>query len=555
MRSLTFYALCVIALLSASLSASPTRELIGSSEGTNPFSGRILAQGAETAYFNPALLLDLKDNVTLSFTYSYQGLDISLLDRPAGSDIVGDMNANGGFGSGIYLARVVRDGLPDRQLPFKAQPTEVLAERGSDSPVAHSYYATVGAVGAIIPKWLSVGFTMIMPVTELQGQSSFFVDEREANFSNSLHYELYGDRLQGFSITLGLGGRLYWEWLTAGVGISLINSTEITAKAYIPDAARNEKDILAESSIGLRVTPHFAIAARPWEKLRISATAHLASSNEIESDIDMNFWRMQGTMENSVGQSAFSIVHAYTPLNVSLAFALGRFDFDGLGLTATLTGSYERWSAYRNRQNARPQDNWYWDYDLETVYDEGTEEEALVYGGFVKETIPGFAWKDIFKVSAGTAMDHGLNRWGLDVAFTPTPVPEQSGRTNYVDNHRLSFGGGYVRTWEAGDYAFETGIGVQFHYLFDRTQRKVAGVAATASAPKTGTGRSGTVVDEFPESVSDYDNSHLVESDGFQSNNPGYPGYQSGGLLVGGGIWFTFFFNKEQNRDNDTEKK
>lgn len=552
--------MCVFALLPAILSASPTRELIGTAEGTNPFSARILPQGPETAYYNPALLLDVKDNVTISFSYLYQGLDISLFDRPAGSDVLGDMNANGGFGSGIYLGRVIRDGKPDRQLPFKAQPTGVLAGRGSESPVAHGYYATVGAVGAIIEDWLSLGFTMILPLTELQGQSSFFVDEREANFSNSLHFELYGDRLQGFSITLGLGGRLYWEWLTAGVGVSLINSTSIIASAYIPDAARNEKDILARSSIGLRAMPHFAIAARPWEKLRIAATLHLSSHNEIDSNIDMNFWRMQGSMERSVGESAFSIVHAYCPLNLSLAFALGRFDLDGLGLTATLTGSYERWSVYRNRQNARPQDNWYWDYDLETVYDAGTTEEALVYGGFVKETIPGFAWKDIFKASAGVAMDYDRNKWGLDVAFTPTPVPEQSGRTNYVDNHRLSLGGGYSRTWEIGDYSFDTGVGVQFHYLFDRTQNKVAGVAATAAAPQTGTGKSGKVVDEFPESVSDFDGSHLVESDGFQTNNPGYPGYKSGGVLVGAGVWLTFYFDKKKEdegkeKDHDREKK
>jgi hypothetical protein len=269
---------------------------------------------------------------------------------------------------------------------------------------------------------------------------------------------------------------------------------------------------------------------------------------------------MQGSMERSVGESSFSIVHAYMPLNFSLAFALGRFDIDGLGLTATLTGSYERWSAYVNRQNARPQDNWYWDYDLETVYDAGTPDEAILYGGFVKETIPGFAWKDIFKASAGIAMDYGANRWGLDVAFTPTPVPEQSGRTNYVDNHRLSFGGGYSRTWTIGNYSFDSGLGIQVHYLFDRTQKKTTGVEATAAAPKSGTGRSGTVVDEFPESISDYDNSHIAESDGFQTNNPGYPGYKSGGVLVSAGLWLTFYFGKEKEADtttanNDTEKK
>ncbi len=527
--------------------------MIGSSQGVNPFSGRAIPQGPETAYFNPALLLEVKRSFTFSFSYLYQGLDISLFDRPAGTDVLGDMNANGGFGSGIYAARVIRDGKPDRPIPFKPQPTAALSSRGSDDPTAHSYYATVGVAASLIEKWLSFGLSLIMPVTELQGQRSFFPDEREANFSNSLHFELYEDRLQGFSITLGLGGRVYWEWLTAGIGVSLINSTTIHAEAYIPDAARNEKDVLARSSIGLRAMPHFALAARPWEKLRISAILHLSSHNEIDSTIDMNFWRMQGTMERSVGESAFSIIHAYTPLTFSLAFALGRFDLGkGFGFTTALTGTYERWSAYVNRQNARPQDNWYWDYDLETVYDEGTPNETTVYGGLVKETVAKSAWHDTFKGALGIAMDKGPNRWGLDIAFTPSPVPAQDGRTNYVDNHRLSFGGGFVRTWQIGDYAFDTGLGAQVHYLFTRTERKKTGVSATATAPESGTGAEGAVIDEFPESVSDYDGSPIPESDGFQSNNPGYPGYRSGGVLVGAGVWFTFYFDTEKEPEDDS---
>jgi hypothetical protein len=63
-------------------------------------------------------------------------------------------------------------------------------------------------------------------------------------------------------------------------------------------------------------------------------------------------------------------------------------------------------------------------------------------------------------------------------------------------------------------------------------------------------GEDGKVVDEFPDSECDPFNPDencetgktMPESVGFQTNNPGYPGYTSSGQIFSGGLWFALYF-------------
>jgi len=34
----------------------------------------------------------------------------------------------------------------------------------------------------------------------------------------------------------------------------------------------------------------------------------------------------------------------------------------------------------------------------------------------------------------------------------------------------------------------------------------------------------------------------MSESEGFQSNNPGYPGFTSSGQILSGGLWLSLYF-------------
>ena len=62
--------------------ASPLPETLGAMSTINPLSARMFAQGTESTYFNPALLVLSKRKFTFNVFYSYQNLEISLMERP-----------------------------------------------------------------------------------------------------------------------------------------------------------------------------------------------------------------------------------------------------------------------------------------------------------------------------------------------------------------------------------------------------------------------------------------------------------------------------------------
>ena len=166
------------------LCASTVTETLGATSTVNPFSARIFAGGAEATYFNPALLPKTKRSFTLNFFYSYQNLDITLFDRPDSLNIIGDVTN----GTGIYGANQVGKDPMETNLPYKTRPTADLDDRGNDSTKDGNLY---GAVGLVLPVWkdyIALGLYGMIPVGSLMKEQSFLADEREANFSKSLHY-------------------------------------------------------------------------------------------------------------------------------------------------------------------------------------------------------------------------------------------------------------------------------------------------------------------------------------------------------------------------------
>jgi hypothetical protein len=112
---------------------SPLSETVGAMGTTNPFNSRVFAQGAEVTYFNPALLTLMERRFSLNFFYSYQNLDISLMDKPVGSDVIGDVDE----GTGIYGA-TSRDSTLETNC-LKTRPTADLDERGGHSTKEGSF--------------------------------------------------------------------------------------------------------------------------------------------------------------------------------------------------------------------------------------------------------------------------------------------------------------------------------------------------------------------------------------------------------------------------------
>ena len=516
------------------LCASPVTETLGATSTVNPFSVRVFAGGAEATYFNPALLPKTKRSFTLNIFYSYRDLDITLFDRPDSLDIIGNVRDN----TGIYGAEQTNRDKFEANLPYKPQPTSDLNKRGGDSSKDGSLY---GAVGLVLPIWedyIALGFYGMIPIGPLMKEQSFFADEREANFSNSLHYELYDDRMTSFNLSLALAGG--YKWVYAGVGLNITAEAKVQAPIYTPDASKNENKIGTFAEISPKLVPHFGLIVRPWGPIQLGFTAHLPAKTDIDVDASINFWNVDSETEDEINNYRTHIAYAFRPIALSPSIALVDWKFKNeLELSVGFTAVWRQWSKYKNRYNESPEYNVYWD---STINEKDENGNVTKVGGWNSEYVKKYKWKDSWEFTLGTSFKYRAIKTGLDLGYFMSPVPKQDGRTNYVDNDRLSIAAGFSYTWELPEKTqLEAGVNFQTHIMFERTTEKAEGEANSV-------GKDGTAVDEFPDSVCDgFDpncaaGTPIKESEGFQTNNPGYPGYKSSGQIFTGGLWLTLYF-------------
>ena len=118
--------------------------------------------------------------------------------------------------------------------------------------------------------------------------------------------------------------------------------------------------------------------------------------------------------------------------------------------------------------------------------------------------------------------------------YAPSPVPLQTGRTNYVDNDRYAVGAGVTYQLDMADSKFKLRFGIQgqLHILPRRTQQKID-PTAPAYADKH---YSQLVQDEWVDGATNSRGDVYQESFGLQTNNPGWPGFSSRGMILGAGL-------------------
>jgi long-chain fatty acid transport protein len=119
----------------------------------------------------------------------------------------------------------------------------------------------------------------------------------------------------------------------------------------------------------------------------------------------------------------------------------------------------------------------------------------------------------------------------IDGVFQPSPVPAQTGRTNYVDNDRIGVAAGLSCDWQPAWLSgarFRFSGQLQAHLLPERSQRKLDPTLPGSAGRQL-------VVDERPDDVTDNRGMGVPEAAGLQTNNPGWPGFSSRGILAGGG--------------------
>ena len=506
-------------LAGAAADASPVFELLGDTAGTAGFSARssVAAADASATYFNPALLVWARPGVTFGTFVLREQIDIALDARPAGADV--PVGLRGGNHEGTYVedGQIVvqptieptslptawlEDGCDTCQPPFAARP------RGGDPRSRETItYATIGWVTPIVNDRLMLGLHAVVPLGQFTAAHAYFVDEREQFFTNSLHPERYGDRLRATSIAFGLAAPL-GDHLSLGLSSTIALRNDARAATYVSDSD-NQADTLQLSTdveVSARATPHLGLVWRPTDRISVAASAHAPQ----RFDIGTGF---SAALPNGNEQLASrSATHDYLPWLASLGGEVTLAGTAERSLSLSATATFARWSTYVDRQSDRPQ--------------------------------AGYEWSDTLSPTIGARATLGDWRVFGDATWEPTPVPAQTGRTNYVDNSRLGTVAGLELATRVASVPVRIGLQLQVHGLVERHQTKRIPPENPIAWP--GDDRYGEayypslVVDEVPDDATDGSSLRaepLAGREGLQTNNPGFPGFGSSGLLAGGSFY------------------
>jgi long-chain fatty acid transport protein len=472
--------------------ASPLFELAGAVNGNGGLQGRTVESGAASTYFNPALLTDAEAGVDLGVFVLSDQISIRGFARPDGADVpVDSINAEHPGGG-----RFDRYGLPTDWLtngkpadppdtPLRARPRQ-----GAGSGHNVRAYQILGLVTKLFDGRLTLGLYAMLPYSEFTGAAAFYSDEREQYFTNSLHPELYADRLTATSFAFGTGIRLTPK-LSLGVSATLGLKTVAGTPTYVNDVG-HFNDIMVDSKVKVNVnlSPHFGVVYKPIPHWQFSGTVHTPQQLVIGTDFTF-------LLANGLEQGAsINFTHAYMPWTFGLGGSFDGITIAGGDLALVATIIHARWSSYTDRHSEHPD--------------------------------PAYGWYDTFSGTTGVRYKLGQVRAFLDATYQPSPVPDQTGRTNYVDNDRIGTSGGFdyrVPLW-GGSLRF--GLQGQVHRLLPRETTK-----------STDPNHPGGVIDEVPDDAV-VNNRPLAGREGLQTNNPGYPGFASSGWIVGGGVNVSF---------------
>ena len=348
----------------------------------------------------------------------------------------------------------------------------------------------VGATSNLGIDEVRIGFAIYIPIGGLGARRTYYSDEREQWFSNQLHYELISERVQHEVFMFGMAVRPL-DWISLGIGVSVGLGSRIDSVIYMDNPIDQENiDINLDVQSGTSYSLNAGLLFLPLDWLRVGVSMrgeqsiHLTGTNEIQ---------VHGLHDNETYPShqQLDFTVGYNPLEIAVGLA-----FLTDIITAAVDVTYERWSEYLDQHSAR-----------------GEFEDMFVPRFGVEAYLGDFILRGGF-------------------AYEMSPVPDQSGRTNYVDNDRfvLSLGAGVHAT--IFDMKLDVSVHVQFHLLDEHTQHKEQ--LASYESCDSGTR---SLCDEVPDdTVNPQTGTTIPQAQGLQTGNPGFPGYTSGGTLFSAGI-------------------
>lgn len=496
--------------------ASPLIEIAGGVIGDSGHNGRFTGSDASAAYFNPANLSRTSNGINVGIMVINDAISLRLGARDVAVNDIEREDLTVLFPSGRNLGGDVP--LPSQYLyqgcgnvanPGNCNlPGTPRQSQGSSGNTRA--YATLGFTNKVVEDYLHVGFYALLPLGTFTEARAFYADEREQYFSNSLHSELFSDRLMAPSISFGLSSSPIPN-LTLGLSFTIALLATADATVYTPEPSALDNSLLLSMKMGViaKAAPHFAIAYDPVPGLRLSGTVHSPS----RFDIDMNF----GTLlqDSSLQVATRRMTLDYNPWMFGLG-AEYKFDLNE-SLDFTIVGgvTYELWSRYVNRQR------------------------VVAKGDY--------AWSNTLTPSIGARLTNGVWTTGLDLKFIPTPIPEQTGRTNHVGNHQSLANALVDYRFSLGRLNMGVGANAQAHFLHSRRNTKIPprtdGVIRDPGNPLYGQNfNPNLVIDEIPDDTVHNTVENYTGNVGLQTNNPGWPSFESRGLVWGASAYLSIYY-------------
>jgi hypothetical protein len=491
---------CYLAVFPLRASASPLQDLIGDTGSTAAMQARTVSGGSAAAYFNPALLIDAPSSaLTVGFFILDQNIGLKLDGRPGTQFSVPEGTESFAHADRSKFANYP---LPTNFLQFGREKTmakpafPARPRQGAGSGHDTITYETVGIVVKAFDDRIALGFHGMIPNGQFTRLRAIFNDEREQYFSNSLHPELYSDRVTALSMALGLGIKIT-DQLSLGAGATFALKAGVGAGAYVADTGNlGAIQLVIDAPVNIGVAPHFGAAFKPSKRLRLTATAH--SPVRVEMSSKFKFLLANGIEQ----ESGLLFVLDYTPWQIGAGAAYDLIQDATQTLTLACTVLYGAWSSYIDRHGDEP--------------------------------TPAYAWADTVTPTVGLRYELGGFSTSLDLMYTPTPVPPQTGRTNYVDNDRVTGAVGGQYRFAMFGTNLTVGAQLQAHRLVPRHQTKLP----TPTRPDGAVIAPERVRDEIPDDAQK-SGEPVPGVEGLQTNNPGWPGFGSGGWVVGGAVYLS----------------
>ncbi len=380
--------------------------------------------------------------------------------------------------------------VPDLGANSTALPSEkTLNKRKDTESIDNLHVITVGATTSLGIDNFRAGLLIALPIADLYAFNTHFPDERERYYSNQLRFELIDKRLHRISIDLGLAHQLT-DWVSVGIGGTYSPGASVATNVFLADPTDQANveinaNVTTTNSWGILAGLLFALPA----DISLGVSYRGATEFRIKGANNLQLHGID-TDDEKIAQN-INWVPTYTPSSLSIGLA------KVFGSTlVTADARYTRWSDYRDTHNARPE------FRDRIAYRLGAE----------------YAYSETANLRIGTGL-------------VPSPIPDQTGRTNYIDNTRLLGSVGSSQKFTFASLPFEASWFLQFQYLLRRTTDKNALVDDLGQYPACKPGEK-ALCDEIPDSTRDQRTGQPIEAaKGLQTDNPGFPGFTSGGWI------------------------